>query len=81
MVHTKSVAGVVGVRLMIESFLQEYLPENISLIQNKCLIWFTVLPMFERDKKSVFKSKKQLIDVMLGSVYLPVSIHHALYSY
>lgn len=68
-----SFAGIVGIKELVRSFLNDFLPDDISLIQNKCLIWYTILPCFKRENKCVFKSKHQLTDILLGCVYIPVS--------
>lgn len=72
-----SVVGPVGsMRVMLEEFLNTYLPSDIAYIQKKLFISSTLLPMFTQEIRSTFRSKQDLILYILGTLYIPVITYY-----
>lgn len=60
----------------IREILINELPEDISIIQNRCVINLTELnwkkPFLRSLQIKTYKNKKDLIDAVLGSMYVPI---------
>jgi hypothetical protein len=73
MASNRRIFGSFSVRSrLIREFLNDYIPEDFSLLPNQLCILVTSLPSMKAYMKKRFMSKEELIDTLMASLYIPL---------
>ncbi|KAI9364450.1 hypothetical protein DFJ73DRAFT_809506 [Zopfochytrium polystomum] len=71
---TRFLGPIASLSLVLQRFLESFLPQNISKAQGRLFISVTLFPSFENEILCDFESKESIIDAILASSFVPVSI-------